>query len=58
MEYKSYKFMVEIKKVPDIDGVYIEFHYNFRKEFGKRQIKVYTEFDGEHYYGSKYRIKK
>jgi hypothetical protein len=52
MENKIYEFMAEIKKVPDIDGAYIEFPYDLKKEFSKGRIKVYAEFDGEPYNGS------
>jgi hypothetical protein len=52
MENRTYEFMAEIKKVPDIDGAYIEFPYDLRKEFGKGRIKVHAEFDGEPYGGS------
>ena len=52
MESKIYEFMAEIKKVPDIDGAYIEFPYDLKKEFGKGRIKVFAEFDGEPYEGS------
>jgi hypothetical protein len=49
---KVYEFIAEIKKVPDIDGTYIEFPYDIKKEFGKGRIKVRAEFDGEVYDGS------
>jgi hypothetical protein len=49
---KTYKFEAEIKKVPDIDGAYIEFPYDIKKEFGKGRVKVHTEFDNEPYEGS------
>jgi hypothetical protein len=52
MKNKTYEFMAEIKKVPDIDGAYIEFPYDLRKEFGKGRVKVYAQFDGEPYAGS------
>jgi hypothetical protein len=52
MENKTCEFMAEIKKVPDIDGAYIEFLYDLKKEFGKGRIKVYAEFDRELYNGS------
>jgi hypothetical protein len=52
MENKSYEFIAEIKKVPDIDGAYIEFPYALKNEFGKGRIKVHAEFDGEPYDGS------
>ena len=47
-----YEFDAEIKKVSDIDGAYIEFPYDIKKEFGKGRVKVYAEFDGEPYNGS------
>jgi len=52
MNNKTYKFEAEIKKVPDIDGAYIVFPYDLRKEFGKGRVKVHAEFDGEPYDGS------
>ena len=52
MENKTYEFMAKIKKVPDIDGAYIEFPYDLKKEFGKGRLKVHAEFDGEPYDGS------
>ena len=52
MGNKIYEFIAEIKKVPDIDGAYIEFPYDLKNEFGKGRIKVYAEFDGEPYEGS------
>jgi hypothetical protein len=52
MENRTYEFMAEIKKVPGIDGAYIEFPYDVRKEFGKGRIKVHAEFDTEPYDGS------
>ena len=41
-----------IKKVPDIDGAYIEFPFDIRKEFGKGRVKVHATFDGAGYDGS------
>ena len=52
MKRKTYEFTAEIKKVPDINGAYIEFPYDLKKEFGKGRIKVHAEFDGEPYDGS------
>ena len=52
MNNKIYEFEAEIKKVPDIDGAYIEFPYDLKKEFGKGRFKVHAEFDGEPYDGS------
>jgi len=52
MESKTYEFLAEIKQVPGIDGAYIEFPYDLRKEFGKGRVKVNALFDGEPYAGS------
>ena len=52
MANKVYEFTAEIKKVPDMDGAYIVFPYDLRKEFGKGRLKVYAEFDGAPYNGS------
>ncbi len=39
MNKKMYMFEVIIKKVPDIDGAYIEFPYDVEKEFNKKKSK-------------------
>jgi len=52
MSNKVYTFEAEIKKVPGIDGAYIEFPYDLKKETGKGRMKVHVEFDGEPYDGS------
>lgn len=52
MAKKQYEFQAEIKKVPDIDGAYVVFPWNIKKEFGRGRIKVHAEFDGEPYDGS------
>jgi len=49
---KSYEFEAEIKKVPDLDGAYVEFPYDVKTEFGKGRVKVHAYFDGEPYDGS------
>lgn len=49
---KTYQFEAEIKKVPDIDGAYVVFPYDIKKEFGTGRIKVRTTFDGIPYEGS------
>ena len=53
---KLYKFRTVIKKVPDIDGAYIEFPYDVREEFGKGRVKVDATFDGVPYQGSLVRM--
>ncbi|MCL1815534.1 MAG: DUF1905 domain-containing protein [Treponema sp.] len=52
MKKKEYQFQAEIRKVPDIDGAYIEFPCDIKKKFGKGRVKVHAEFDGEPYDGS------
>lgn len=52
MNPKTYEFTAKIKKVPDIDGAYIEIPLDVKKEFGKGRVKVHATFDGEPYDGS------
>jgi hypothetical protein len=52
MNMRTYEFDAEIKKVPDIDGAYIVFPHNLKKEFGKGRVTVSAEFDGVPYNGS------
>lgn len=49
---KLYEFEAEIKKVPDIDGAYIEIPFDVKEEFGKGRVPVKATFDGEEYEGS------
>ena len=49
---KTYAFEAEIKKVPEIDGAYVEMPFDAREEFGKGRVKVHATFDGEPYEGS------
>jgi hypothetical protein len=49
---KTYNFEAIIKKVPDIDGAYVEVPFDIREEFGKGRVKVHATFDGEGYDGS------
>ncbi|HHX11187.1 MAG TPA: DUF1905 domain-containing protein [Clostridiales bacterium] len=56
MNIKTYTFDAIIKKVPDIDGAYIEFPYDVREEFGKGRVKVSATFDGYPYDGSLVRM--
>lgn len=57
MNEKLYEFTAEIKKIPDIDGAYIEFPYDVREEFGKGRVKVKATFDGVEYDGSLVKMK-
>lgn len=52
-----YEFEAEIKKVPDIDGAYIEIPFDVKAKFGKGRVKVNATFDGEPYEGSLVRMK-
>lgn len=52
MNPKVYEYIATIKKVPDVDGAYVEFPYDVRVEFGKGRVKVHARFDGEPYDGS------
>ena len=49
---KRYEFDAVIRKVPDIDGAYVEFPYDLKAECGKGRLKVRATFDGEPYNGS------
>ena len=56
MNPKTYEFQAVIRKVPDIDGAYIEFPYDVKEEFGKGRVKVDVTFDGMPYQGSLVRM--
>lgn len=49
---KEYAFDAVIRKVPDLDGAYVEIPFDVKKEFGKGRVPVYATFDGEPYAGS------
>ncbi len=57
MNEKLYEFDAEIKKVPDIDGAYVEIPFDVKAEFGKGRVPVHATFDGEHYDGSLVKMK-
>lgn len=57
MNEKLYEFSAIIKKVPDIDGAYIEIPFDVKKEFGKGRVKVHATFDDVKYDGSLVRMK-
>jgi hypothetical protein len=54
---KIYEFEAEIKKVPDIDGAYVEIPFDVKAEFGKGRVPVKATFDGEPYEGSLVKMK-
>ena len=49
---RIYEFKAVIKKVPEIDGAYVEFPFDIKEEFGKGKVKVLAAFDGVPYEGS------
>ncbi len=53
---KVYEFDAVIRKVPDIDGAYVEFPYDVKAEFGKGRVSVKATFDGVEYEGSLVRM--
>ena len=57
MNPKIYEFDAVIRKVDGIDGAYIEFPYDVKKEFGKGRVQVKAVFDDELYLGSLVRMK-
>ena len=56
MNDKIYEFDAVLLKVPEIDGAYVEFPYDVKKEFDKGRVKVHAVFDGEEYDGSLVRM--
>ena len=52
MNNKLYEFEAEIKKVPDIDGAYVEIPFDVKAEFGKGRVPVVATFNGIEYTGS------
>ncbi|MDF2677505.1 MAG: hypothetical protein K0Q97_1828 [Bacillota bacterium] len=54
---KIYEFEAEIKKVPDIDGAYVEIPFDVKEEFGKGRVPVTATFDGVEYEGSLVKMK-
>jgi len=56
MNPNTYEFDAEIKKVPDLDGAYVEFPFDVGALFGKGRVAVAATFDGEPYDGSLVRM--
>jgi hypothetical protein len=48
----KYEFDAVIKKVPDIDGAYVEIPFDIMSIFRKGRLSVRATFDGEPYDGS------
>ena len=53
---KVYRFQAEIKKVPDIDGAYVEIPFDVKETFGKGRVAVHATFDGIPYDGQVVRM--
>ena len=53
---KVYEFEAVIRKVPDINGAYIEIPFDVKAEFGKGRVAVHVIFDGEPYDGQAVRM--
>lgn len=45
------EFEAEIKKVPDLDGAYVEVPFDVKAVYGKARAAVHATFDGEPYDG-------
>lgn len=56
MNEKTYEFDAVLRKAPDVDGAYVEFPFDVRREFGRGRVKVHALFDGEPYDGSLVRM--
>lgn len=56
MNVKVYTFNAIIRKVPDMDGAYVEVPFEVRQVFGKGRVKVHAIFDGVPYDGSLVRM--
>lgn len=52
MSGKKFEFDAIIRKVPDIDGAYVEIPFDVKEIFGKGRVPVYATFDGVPYTGS------
>lgn len=52
-----FEFDAVIKKVPDIDGAYVEIPFDVRETFGRGRVPVHATFDGHPYDGSLVKMK-
>lgn len=52
MQEQEYAFDADIRKVPDLDGAYVEIPFDVKAAFGKLRVKVHATFDGVPYDGS------
>lgn len=56
MNPNTYAFEAVIRKVPDLDGAYVEIPFDVWERFGRGRVKVHATFDGEPYDGSLVRM--
>ena len=54
---KIYEFEAVIRKVPELNGAYIEIPFDVKEEFGKGRVAVHVTFDGEPYDGQAVKMK-
>lgn len=54
---EKYEFDAVIKKVPDMNGAYVEIPFAVEDVFGKKRVPVDATFDGYPYKGSLVRMK-
>ena len=52
MDKDSFEFEAVIRKVPDIDGAYVEIPFDIKERYKKGRLAVRASFDGEIYDGS------
>lgn len=52
-----FEFDAVIKKVPDIDGAYVEIPFDVKETFGRGRVSVHATFDGHPYDGSLVKMK-
>lgn len=57
MNDKIQEFDAVIKKVPDLDGAYVEVPFDVKKIFGKGRVLVHATFDGIIYDGQVVKMK-
>ena len=53
---KEYSFYAQLKKVPHLDGAYVEIPFDVKQEFGKGRVPVHAAFDGIPYDGQLVRM--
>lgn len=51
MNSKTYQFDAVIRKVPDLNGAYVEIPFDVKAEFSKSRVLVHATFDGHPYEG-------